>query len=497
MVAELKTEHLSPTEEITLETVKQRAVKGVAVLTGRTFFFSLISLFATGLLTFYLAPSEFGIFWIVSAVVNFLAYFSDIGLAAALIQKKEKLTKEDLQTTFTIQQILVVGLLFVLYLFSPTIQRIYGLTPGGIHLLYALGISLFLSSLKTIPSVLLERDLEFGKLTIPQVLENLTYNVIAVLFAWKGFGVTSFTYAVLTRGIVGFVAIYLLKPWIPLFGISKPSLKKLLTFGVPYQLNTFLAVVKDDGMTAFLGGALGATGVGLLGWAQKWGYAPLRFFMDHVIKVTFPAFARMQDEKDELARTTTRSIFFICFLVFPSVVGLLTIAPILVHIIPRYEKWAPALIPLSLISVNTVFAAITTQLTNLLNSIGKIKTTFKLMLFWTTITWILVPFLSIKFGVNGAALAYSLIGLTSIIAIYIVRRIVKFSLIDSALRPAIAALLMGIVVFGLKSFLPVNLTTVWILITTGLLVYMASTYLLIGASIITDAKKTFSNLFSK
>ena len=316
-MAELKTEHLAPTEEITLETVKQRAVKGVAVLTGRTFFFSLISLFATGLLTYYLAPNEFGVFWIVSAVVNFLAYFSDIGLAAALIQKKEKLSNEDLRTTFTVQQILVIGLLVVLYALTPLIQRVYNLTGAGVHLLYALGISLFLSSLKTIPSVLLERELEFGKLTIPQVLENLTYNVLAVFFAWKGLGVTSFTYSVLARGFIGFLAIYALRPWIPQFGISRASLKKLLTFGVPYQLNTFLAVVKDDGMTVFLGGALGASGVGLLGWAQKWGYAPLRFFMDHVIKVTFPAFARMQDEKDELARTTTRSIFFICFLVFP------------------------------------------------------------------------------------------------------------------------------------------------------------------------------------
>jgi len=85
-------ESLDPTAEITLETVKERAVKGVVVLTGRTFLLNAISLIATGLLTVFLSPSEFGVFWIVSAIVNFLAYFSDVGLAAALIQKKEKLS---------------------------------------------------------------------------------------------------------------------------------------------------------------------------------------------------------------------------------------------------------------------------------------------------------------------------------------------------------------------------------------------------------------------
>ena len=103
-------EHLDPTSEISLTAVKERAVKGVAVLTGRTFVLSLISLVATGFLTVFLEPSEFGVFWIVSAVVNFLVYFSDIGLAAALIQKKEKLKKSELNTTFLVQQSLVISL---------------------------------------------------------------------------------------------------------------------------------------------------------------------------------------------------------------------------------------------------------------------------------------------------------------------------------------------------------------------------------------------------
>ena len=119
------------------------------------------------------------------------------------------------------------------------------------------------------------------------------------------------------------------------------------------------------------------------------------------------------------------------------------------------------------------------------------------MLFWTVITWVLVPYLSIKYGVNGAAAAYAFIGSTSVIAIYIVRKIVKFSLIDSTLKPAMAALFMAIVLLGLKRFLPISLTSVWILITSGALTYIVSAYFLIGVSIVTDAKKTFANLFSK
>ena len=488
----LNEEHLDPTAEITLEAVKERAVKGVAVLTGRTFLLSAFSLIATGFLTVFLDPSEFGIFWIVSAIVNFLAYFSDVGLAAALIQKKEKVLRTDLNTTFLVQQILVITLITLLFLSTPLFQRIYSLSDEGKWLLYALAISLFMSSLKTIPSVLMEREL-----VIPQVIENVVYNIVAVFFAWKGFGVRSFTYAVLLRGIVGLIVIYILKPWFPTFRFSKKALRKLLTFGVPYQANTLLATIKDDGMTVFLGGILGTAGVGLLGWAQKWAYMPLRLFMDHVLKVTFPAFARMQDEKAHLIRSVTRSIFFVCFLVFPSVVGLLILAPLLVKIIPRYEKWEPALIPLAFISINTIFAAATTQLTNLLNAIGRIKTTFKLMIMWTVLTWAIVPFLSIKFGINGAAAGYALVGTSSIVAIYIVRRIVNFPLFMSVGTPIISTGVMGIILLLVKKELPISLTSVLVLGGIGAIVYMLTMYFLVGSSIFDDAKKGIRSVFSR
>jgi len=148
-------ENLNTSPEIDLEVVKKRAVKGVVVLTGRTFFLSILSFLATGLLTVFLDPSQFGIFWMVSAVVNFLAYFSDIGLAAALIQKKEKIREEDLSTTFLVQELLVFVILIVLFFATPLFVKIYHLDFEGKLLLYSLGISLFLSSLKTIPSVLL------------------------------------------------------------------------------------------------------------------------------------------------------------------------------------------------------------------------------------------------------------------------------------------------------------------------------------------------------
>lgn len=490
-------EHLDPTSELTLETVKHRAVSGVLALTGRTFILQAVALVATFLLTVFLDPTQYGIFFLVSAVINFFAYFSDVGLAAALIQKKERLSQEELRTTFTVQQGLVLFLLVLIFLATPYVQRWYGLGQEGVYLLWALAFSLFLSSLKTIPSVLLERELSFKKLVLPQIVETILFNLVAVYLAWKGFGITSFTIAVLVRGFSGLILIYLLRPWVPGFSFAKDSLRGLLRFGLPYQANTFLAVAKDDGMTVVLGGILGPAGVGLLGWAQKWAFAPLRFFMDQVIKVTFPAFSRMQDDERELSNAVSRSIFFISLLVFPSLVGLVLLAPSLTEVIPRYEKWQPALLALGLYSLNSAWAAVTTPLTNLLNAIGKITTTFRLMIMWTALTWLFVPGLAIYYGVNGAAAGAAIVGTSSIIAIFIVRRHVAFQLFESVGKPLLAAAGMGLIVLLLRNLVPASFGWVLFLVGAGLLSYITLIYLFVGPSIVADSRKVFNAIRKK
>lgn len=431
-------------EVLEYQEVKRRSISGVLALISRTFVIQIISFVATLALTIFLDPNIYGIFYLVSSVVNFLAYFSDVGLAAALIQKKETVTKEDLATTFSIQQILVLTLLTVLFAVSPFIRTQYGIDQAGMYLLYVMGISLFLSSLKTIPSIMLEREIKFNKLILPQILETLAFNFVAVYFAWKGYGVTAFTYAVLARGIVGLITMYIVYPWKPMLGIYRQSLRSLLRFGLPYQANTFLAVLKDDGMTIILTKIIGTTGLGYIGWASRWAGLPLRIVMDNLTKVSFPTFARLQHDKEKLARAIEVSLKYMCLAAFPILVGMGFFALPLVHLIPRYTKWLPALIPLYIYLYNSAWASISTSLTNLLNATGHIKQTFKLMLMWTGLTWATMPFLALKFGYLGVSYAVAIIATSSFVTILLARKYVRFNLLNILKTPIVATTIMSL-----------------------------------------------------
>ncbi len=477
--------------DVDLTTVKARTVSGIVTLISRSF---LLQFVATGgflALSIFLGRPEIGLFIAVNDLVSILGYFSDIGLAASLIQKKDQVTLTDLRTTFTIQQIIVLILISLSLLLSPWLFSFYHISNGGSWLFYSLLVAFFLASLKTIPSVILERKLQFKELAAVEVVETIVFYGIAVFLAWRGGGVMSYAWAVIFRGIIGTVMIYWLSPWKIGLAISRSSLKHLLGFGLPYQINSLVATVKDRFINIILWKIIGADGVGIIGWAQTWSQKPLRFIMDNVTRVTFPSFARLQDNPAELRRAIERTLFFITLITFPIVAGLAVFAPQLVLLIPRYSKWQPALLALVLYCFNSALASISTPLTNTLNALGRVKTNTYLMLMWTALTWILVPYLAHRFGYNGVAYATALIALSSVVPIIIVKRLTHFSLINSVLKPALATLAMILVSWLLIS-LPLILN-----ILISCLTFILIIYLLTGPALLADTKKILYALVGK
>lgn len=472
-------------EDLDIAAITKRSIHGVFALVTRTFLVQAIGFIVNFLLTVYLSPSIFGVYFIVTAVIAFLTYFSDIGLAAALIQKKEALTEEDLRTTFTIQQALVITVVVIALVASPFVGHFYHLEAEGIYLFQALVISFFLSSLKTIPSILLERNLRFEKLVIPEIVETLFFNGIALILAIKGFGVMTFTYAVLARGIAGLITIYIISPWKIRFGFSKTEAKKLLSFGIPFQMNSFLALFKDDLMVAYIGKVLPLAQVGYIGFAQKWAQAPLQLIMDNIVRITFPSFARLQHETDHLVKAIEKSLFVLTFIILPSLTGLVMLAPLFMHVIPKYQKWEPALLALGFFAVNSALSTMSTPLTNALNAIGKIKVTLFLMVFWTILTWVLSPLFIFLFGYNGFAAANALIGVSVVLVIYLTRKYIPFS-ISQLWTPFAGSLVMGVVMFALMRFLPQTLLSIAFLIVVGAVVYLASMVLLAREEVTKD-----------
>ena len=62
-------------EEIDIAQIKKMSIRGIFALTSRTFLIQVVGFLATFILTIYLTPETFGIFFVVSAAIAFLSYF--------------------------------------------------------------------------------------------------------------------------------------------------------------------------------------------------------------------------------------------------------------------------------------------------------------------------------------------------------------------------------------------------------------------------------------
>lgn len=435
--------------DLELQAVKKRTVSGAISYFIRTGVLQGVGLASAFVLSAFLSPAEFGIYAFVIQIIGLLVFFSDIGLAASLIQKKTEPSNIDYQTAFVVQQALswvIVGLV-VLLVSTGWVQAKTG--QPGVWVLLALAVSFPLATLKTIPSIILERQLKFSRLVLPQIVEQVLFHSILIWLAWKGLGVMSYAYAILARSLAGVIVMTWLQPWPFGWSFSRKSLKELLGFGVRFQVNDILARIKDQLFYLVLGAKLlPLTEFGYVNWAKNWSVYPYNLTVQNVMAITFPTFSRLQGHPAALRKAIEKSIYFITISIFPLLVGMSVFIWPLVSLVEKYHKWQPALLSLVLFSLSIGWSAVSTPLTNTLNAVGQINTTLKLMVLWTGLTWLITPALLWWLGFNGVAASALLISFTSLLpAYYVKRQVVDFDLWDQVWRQLLAAGVMATVGF--------------------------------------------------
>lgn len=478
--------------ETNTQDLKRRSLISVMSLFFQSGYSALLGLGANLVLTILLTPDIFGLYGTVLSIVALLNYFSDIGLAGSLIQKKE-ITDDDVRTTFTFQQILIITIITIGYLATSFIQSFYKLPAEGIYLYWALLISFFISSLKTIPSVMLERKVIFRKIVAVQIIENTVFYVLVIVLALSGLGIRSFTYAVVARAVVGLIAIYSFSYWQPQIGISRSSLKSLLAFGVPFQASSFLALFKDELINLYLAKVLGFHTLGYIIWAKKWAEAPIRIIMDNVTRVLFPVIARIQDDKEKVGRIMEKIIYYQTLLLAPILLGMALMMRPLVELIPRYEKWEPALPAFYILVASAFLSTYSSPFINLFNALGKARIPFTFMLIWTVTTWIFTPVLTRMYGLYGFPITQLILALTSVLVLLKARQFISFKVV-SILYPAIlSAIGMGLAVWAVIAYFGVSWVSIGTAIIFGAIVYAS----LVQGVFKRDVKAELQQLFKK
>lgn len=425
-------------------TIKRQTLKAVIFLVLKTLLTTGIAFGAQLVLGATLDASAYGMYGIVVTIAGFFTIISDVGLAASLIQQKDEPSLLELRTAFSVQQLLSWVVFSLICITAYFLFRVERLSFDGFWLAVVFGLSFPIVSLKTISSILLERSLSFDRIVIPSILETLVFNLVVIVLAVRGFGVSSFTYAVLAKAVVGVVVMFLLKRWKIGFAFSWKTFRSLMKIGGAFQLNDMLAKAKDDVFYITVALLIPVEKFGLITWARQWSRFPYTFTVDTITAITFPAYSRIQHDRQLLAKAIEKTIFFITIFSFPLFFGMAVMARPFLEVIPRYSRWEEALPSLALFSISLAFASFSTPLISTLNAIGKIAESLRMMMFWTVAQWALFPILFPWFNFESVAMISIILAFTSLYVISLVHRHVSFNFLGSIWVQTVATVGMSV-----------------------------------------------------
>ncbi len=393
-----------PDPAIDHASLRHKAVSGAVALVARALTLQFLVFAGNLVLARILDPRDFGVFSISQFALMFFVYFGDAGLAARLVQQHEKPSVRLLSSALWLQLTISAAVIVTVWIVSPLSHRIWTDLPDGSEwLLRALSLELLLTAARTVPSLLMERELQFGRLSALEVSNQLVFYFAAVPLALLGYHVWALVAGVLVRAFSGVLLAYVLRPFRPVRAFDWAALRPIVRFGITYQMKNLVAFVLNALVPVYAGHVLGVRAVGLLGWSRNLANTPLKL-VDAMSRVGFPLYSRLQTNPKALGNALGRSVQVCAAGTFVFVAIVLGLGPQIIHI--AYPKWTDALVLLYIFSAALGIGFLSPLVAAAFDAIGRPKVFLKMAILWTGVGCVAVPLATARWGIVGFALGF-------------------------------------------------------------------------------------------
>lgn len=446
------------------ESPKARASFGALVARGAAWKLGAQIVIQTGRIGFMLVlarlltPSEFGLVAMALVVTGFVIAFADLGLGAALVQR-QTIDERDRSTVFWVG--LGVGALLTLLgvALSGPLAAFYD-EPAVRGLTAALSLSFFITALGATQRALLTRDLNFRTLELATIAGVYVGGATGVACALSGVGAWSLVAQQLAIPTVTSLVLWLTSAWRPHMTVSLASLRSLGGYGGNVLGARLTYAVQESALPLIIGRALGPGALGVFSIAYLIVLAPLGRLAIPVGEVLFPAFARLQGDRERMASMWIRALRVLAALCVPAMAGLIVVAPDVIPLVLG-EQWVDAVPVVQILALVGLLQALSAWHGAILLGVGRARTLFRATSAFLVV-YVVAFVVGVQWGLLGTAVAY----LTASIGV----EIVYLSLTTRALGVpfALPILAMGGIVRG---------TIAMVMVIGGLRIALAETVL--------------------
>jgi PST family polysaccharide transporter len=397
-----------------------------------------------------LAPKDFGLVGLALLIVGFLDVAKNLGVTSALIFRQD-IADEDADEVFVLN--LLSGLVFfgLCWVLSPLAAAFF--YDGRVTALTrVLGFSFVLSGLGGVHLAILQRQMNFLRRLMPDLLQSLLKGVVSISLALAGVGYWSLVWGQLAGIAVSTLAAWALWPWIPALTLRWRSARGLLAYGLHITAIDLLGVTVGNIDYVIVGRLLGKTPLGLYTMAYTIPQMLTLSLSIALSRVLFPAYARVKGDPEKLRQGYLSVLRYSTLALVPVGLGLFAVAPALVHTLYN-KQWWPAVPALQALAIYASIFAIGWNAGDIWKATGRPDIVWKLTIGQAVV---LAPALLLGAHLGGfvgvAVMQIAVVMPYSLVRFWLTRRAIglRFSAIAAALRvPLMAGLCMLVVCLGL------------------------------------------------
>ena len=438
----------------------------------------IISLCSTLLLARLLTPEDFGLMAMASTVTGLIGFFNEIGLGAAIVQRKQ-VSKEELNGCFAIS-VLASGFLCLLVIaISWPVADFFNM-PALQRLLAVLGFGFFFGALNTVPVALLRRELLFQTVLWLGVCCALIQSAVTIPLAALGFGYWSIVGGFFVGQTFATLWFWRVSSWRPTWPLEPGGGRTLLGYGVEITFTRVLWHVYMNADKLIVGKLLGERAVGIYDVSRSIASLPTSQISGLVTSIASPVFARVQQDLSKLQAVQLRLTRGVAYLTFPLLAGIAILAAELVQVLLG-SKWSEAVLPMQALCISEAVATIANLQAQLLISTGRARQLVRYNLMCAFVMPLSLAIGGWQFGLQGIGIAWALV--YPLLASWLLRDALRASGLgikqfwQGVRQPMAGSVVMVLAVYGARQTLqPLHIPALALLATcaaVGVFVYAA------------------------
>lgn len=427
-----------------------------------------------------LSPDDYGLLSMAMVFVGFLYMVAEFGLGAAVVQKPE-VSEAELGKVFGLVVAIHGSLCALLALTAPLIATFFD-EPQLVLLIRVLSVLFLISAFQILPDALLQRRMEFRRRSLNDFAGTIAGSLTTLAGALLHWGVWALVAGSFVTQLWKSIGLNRIMPYLRWPDFRFGGARQLLVFGSHLSTTNILWFVFTQADVVIGGKWLGKELLGFYTVAAHLASLPNQRISGIINQVAFPAFARMQADRDRVGASLLRGIRLLSFVSFPLLWGLSSVAPEFVAMILG-PKWVPAILTLQILSLVMPLRMITNFVPTAIQGIGRSDIVLTNVIFAVVVAPVAL-LVGVQWGLIGLSLAW-LVWAPAVFLFSMIRSLPTVGLRPVALframvPAAVAATMMVAAVTGARYVLGPWVSGQWslaVLVLAGALTYVGGSLL--------------------